>query len=718
MDGAPPIAVLDARGGLVAANRAAALAWDANSPGGVPFAFDAGRLDAALAQLAAHPGREVLLDCGDRPLARLRACEGHGAVALGDGAAGAAMDATTRWQFALDNSDEGLWDWDASTDKVYYSSIWKAHLGYADAEIGDTFAEWESRVHPDDRSAVDAALRRHFEGVDAQYSPLHRMRHKDGSWRWILTRGKVVSWNPDGSPRRIVGAHRDVTGEQKARLALEQTRAALHDFISAVPAHACVLAPDGTIVQTNQPWDDHYVAHGGGDPARLVGSNYFDACEVGDDAAGEGASVAAGIRDVIGGRSAGFASVYACHGVDGERWYDLRVTPLPGPLPRSVVVWHLDITGRDVASERLARVAAHVPGVIYQFRLRDDGTSHFPYASEGIRTIYGVTPEEVREDATAVFARLHPDDLARVAASIEESARALEPWRCEYRVRFEDGREIWVEGYATPRRESGAISWHGYITDITQRKTTELALVRAMADLGAYSRDLEDFAAIASHDLQEPLRKIRLFGGRLLDAATSLDAEHRDYLQRMVAATGRMSELIDDLLIYARAGAEPAAAVPVPLGPLVAGVLVDLEARIEATSARIAVGPLPVVAGEASQLRQVFQNLLGNALKFVVADRVPEIAIAAVPADPPPGAAGAWCEIAVADNGIGFDPAQAGAIFAPFRRLHDRSSYEGTGIGLAIVRRVVERHGGSVRAEARPGEGATFRLLLPLSRTD
>lgn len=714
MDGAPPIAVLDGAGALVRANRAAALAWDADCRGDRPLAFDGERLAAALAQIVAHPEREVLLDCGDRPLARLRAIAGHGAVALGDGAAGAAMDATTRWQVALDNSDEGLWDWDASTNTVYFSEVWKAHLGYRGAEIGDTFGEWESRVHPDDRDAAFAALRRHFDGRDAQYALLHRMRHKDGSWRWILARGKVAAWNPDGSPRRVIGTHRDVTREQEARLALEQARSALHDFISAVPAHACVLAPDGTIVQTNQPWDDHYAAHGGGDSARLVGSNYFAACEAGEDGAGEGAPVAAAIREVVAGRSEGHASVYPCHGMDAERWFDLRVAPLPGPPPRSVVVWHLDITARVLANERLTRVAAHVPGVIYQYRLRDDGSSHFPYASEGIRDIYGVSPDEVREDATPVFARLHPDDLARVAASIDESARTLEPWRCEYRVRFEDGREIWVEGYATPRREPGATSWHGYITDITQRKTTELALAKAMADLGTYNRDLEDFASIASHDLQEPLRKIRLFGGRLLEAAASLDAEHLDYLERMVAAAGRMSDLIDDLLVYARAGAEPAASAPVPLGPLVTGVLGDLEARVEATGARIAIGPLPVVAGESSQLRQVFQNLIGNALKFVVAGRQPEIAIRAAPAEPPPGSAGAWCEISVADNGIGFDPAQTGLIFAPFRRLHARAAYEGTGIGLAIVRRVVERHGGSIVPEPRPGEGVTFRLRLPL----
>jgi diguanylate cyclase (GGDEF)-like protein/PAS domain S-box-containing protein len=137
-----------------------------------------------------------------------------------------------------------------------------------------------------------------------------------------------------------------------------------------------------------------------------------------------------------------------------------------------------DITDRVESENRLIQLARNIPGVIYQFRMRTDGTSHFPYASDGIRDIYGVTPLEVREDASAVFAVLHPDDLEQISQSIQDSAANLSPWHCEYRVRFADGRIIWLLGHATPQREAdGSTIWHGYIKDISDRKQAEFLLI-------------------------------------------------------------------------------------------------------------------------------------------------------------------------------------------------------------------------------------------------
>ena len=137
-----------------------------------------------------------------------------------------------------------------------------------------------------------------------------------------------------------------------------------------------------------------------------------------------------------------------------------------------------DITDRVESENRLIQLARNIPGVIYQFRMRTDGTSHFPYASDGIRDIYGVTPLEVREDASAVFAVLHPDDLEQISQSIQDSAANLSPWHCEYRVRFADGRIIWLLGHATPQREADSSTiWHGYIKDISDRKQAEFLLI-------------------------------------------------------------------------------------------------------------------------------------------------------------------------------------------------------------------------------------------------
>jgi PAS domain S-box-containing protein len=355
--------------------------------------------------------------------------------------------------------------------------------------------------------------------------------------------------------------------------------------------------------------------------------------------------------------------------------------------------------------------------MIYQYHVGPDGSAGFPYSSDGIRSLFGVTPEAARTDASRVLAAVHPDDFVQVRDSILRSSATLTPWRREFRVRLPDGQTIWAEGNSTPVVASdGSVSWYGYAADITARKLAEQALKRALEDLQHRNRDLQDFASIASHDLQEPLRKIRMFGDRLAGSIVGLHSEQHDQLTRMVGAAERMSILIDDLLAYSRAGIANDDGGPVDLGELVAEVLVDLEGRTAESDARIEIGPLPRVDGDRVQLRQVLQNLLANALKFRMPGRQPLIRVTGervAAAAFEPGVA-AWARIRVSDNGIGFPPDKAESLFAPFRRLHSRAEYEGTGIGLAIVRRIVERHGGHITAIGRPGGGAEFVVDLPL----
>ena len=218
MEALAPLALLDGEGRLRLANPAAAAAWDATTSGAVPRRLEDAGLSRALVQLHEHPGREVLLDTVDGGAVRLRGA-GAGAVI----AAGA--DGGQRWQFALDGSEDGLWDWEIARRRVYFSPAWKAQLGYAEDELLDDPIEWEVRVHPDDREPTLAQLRRHLQGGDPQFNVVYRLRHRDGGWRWLLARGKVVAWSADGHPLRMVGTHRDVTEEREATLALERARA-------------------------------------------------------------------------------------------------------------------------------------------------------------------------------------------------------------------------------------------------------------------------------------------------------------------------------------------------------------------------------------------------------------------------------------------------------------------------------------------------------------
>ena len=239
-------------------------------------------------------------------------------------------------------------------------------------------------------------------------------------------------------------------------------------------------------------------------------------------------------------------------------------------------------------------------------------------------------------------------------------------------------------------------------------------------ELARSNRELEDFAFVASHDLQEPLRKIRAFGNRLESGYNDvIDERGRDYLARMLNAAERMSMLISDLLAFSRVSTRGKDFDDVNLKTAVESILGDLEIAITEKSAQINVGDLPTVRGDKSQLEQVFLNLLSNALKFQSEGVTPVVNVSAQDAteeetkDLLLSEEYEWTKITVSDNGIGFDQSFAEKIFAPFQRLHGRSEYKGTGIGLAVCRRIVERHNGQITATSAPGKGATFSIIMP-----
>ncbi len=239
-------------------------------------------------------------------------------------------------------------------------------------------------------------------------------------------------------------------------------------------------------------------------------------------------------------------------------------------------------------------------------------------------------------------------------------------------------------------------------------------------ELARSNRELEDFAFVASHDLQEPLRKIRAFGNRLESGYNDvIDERGKDYLARMLNAAERMSMLISDLLAFSRVSTRGKDFDDVNLKTAVESILGDLEIAITEKSAQINVGDLPTVRGDKSQLEQVFLNLLSNALKFQSEGVTPVVNVSAQDAteeetkDLLLSEEYEWTKITVSDNGIGFDQSFAEKIFAPFQRLHGRSEYKGTGIGLAVCRRIVERHNGQITATSAPGKGATFSIIRP-----
>jgi PAS domain S-box-containing protein len=298
-----------------------------------------------------------------------------------------------------------------------------------------------------------------------------------------------------------------------------------------------------------------------------------------------------------------------------------------------------------------------------------------------------------------------------------------------------DGRCFPVEFVRTAINENEQVVGAVLVfKDITERKRAEGALAQNAAELARSNAELEQFAFVASHDLQEPLRKIQAFGDRLKTKCDgAIAAEARDYLERMQSASARMRTLIDDLLAFSRVirSAEPF--VCVDLAAVTKEVLGDLEVRIEKSGAQVGVGNLPAIEADPMQMRQLLLNLIGNSLKFQPPGATPVVKIQAriigresatdttfikqlSASGERAYASEQFCEISVQDNGIGFDEKYMDKIFAVFQRLHGRNEYEGTGVGLAVCRRITDRHHGTIIAKSKLGQGTTFIVTLPVTQ--
>jgi PAS domain S-box-containing protein len=304
---------------------------------------------------------------------------------------------------------------------------------------------------------------------------------------------------------------------------------------------------------------------------------------------------------------------------------------------------------------------------------------------------------------------LHPEDMQATVDAWLHSVETGEIYQIEHRVRMMDGSYRWHLSRGVPilDEKGRIIRWFGTATDIHDLKLAEEQLRIYANRLEQSNRELEQFAFIASHDLQEPLRKIEMFGDLLLERAKSLEENERTYLDRMRNAAGRMRAMIEGLLQISRVATQGKPFVRVDLSRVTKEVLSDFEDQIEHSSARMDIGRLPSVTGDPLQLRQLLENLIGNAIKYRQPGKPPEIRIYAEQLPPDK------VQICIQDRGIGFPQEDADRVFEPFQRLVGRNQYEGSGIGLAICRRIVERHGGEIAAISEPGNGTTFFVTLP-----
>jgi PAS domain S-box-containing protein len=405
-----------------------------------------------------------------------------------------------------------------------------------------------------------------------------------------------------------------------------------------------------------------------------------------------------------------------------ELWILNKSAPLldeKGEL-QLVITNSTDITLQKTAEERIRQseerfrqLAESMPQIVWT--AGPDGTPDYFN-----RRWYEYTgfAEGANEDWHTV---LHPQDMKPALASWETSVKSGSPFQAEYRFRDKQGGYRWFLGKALPiqGRDGSINKWFGTSTDITDQKTIAEQLEKLVAirtaELQRSNDDLLQFAHVASHDLKEPLRKIKTFAGRLMDdSETRLSAKGQTYLGKMNSAADRMYSMIEGVLAYSTVNSEEQSIAEVSLGKILQQIETDLEVLIQQKEATIDHKELPVVEGSEVLLYQLFYNLVNNALKFSSPVRKPVITItgALVQTD-----AEAFAEIRVADNGIGFDPLQSERIFESFSRLNSKDRFEGTGLGLSLCKKIVQRHGGFITADGKVDQGAVFTVLLPVKQS-
>ena len=391
---------------------------------------------------------------------------------------------------------------------------------------------------------------------------------------------------------------------------------------------------------------------------------------------------------------------------------------------------------RQDALDRFRRLTELVPGVVYQFQLRPDGSFCMPYVSDAFQQMFRLSADEVRVDASKAVMRAHPDDLEGVTASIQASARNMTPWQHEYRLQFDDATECWVFGNSRPHREAdGSVLWHGFITDITERKLAEVELkahrkhleklvVARTAELTQSRDDAETanraksvFLANMSHELRTPMSGVLGMTDLALRCAT--DPKQIDWLNKSKGAAKHLLDVINDILDISKIESDRLTLEEknFPLAQTIDHVLQmqDASAQAKGLTLSLDIDPtLPdLLCGDALRLRQILINFTGNAIKFserggvvVHARRVEEDTQSIL------------LRIEVTDQGVGISPEQQARLFKPFIQADDSMNrkYGGTGLGLVISKRIALLMGGDAGVISQEGQGSTFWVTVRLRR--
>jgi len=625
------------------------------------------------------------------------------------------------YRLALDAAQLGTWHHDFRNDEIHLDARACEHFGVSRAILNR--AEFKACIEPADwQASSEDILPQPAQAKNNHRAVEFRVRRPDGDVRWLSSQISV-EYSDEDQPRalRTISVSRDITAVKQAEARLRESEARLRRFAEHSD-DALWLGDSDTMLPL-------YVS-----PAfeRMFGRplhNEFDNADTwlqsihADDRKE--------LEHLINTRyRTGFTVEFRIVRRDSSTiWARNRTFPIYDDRGELIHVGGIieDITQRKqfeeslrLERERFDRVVAVVPGVLYSYRRISSEQGQYTYMTPGLAELHGVTNEDLANNAATVFRWVPAEDVRMARSTVAEACQRLVQWRMDYRVMHPMKGLRWLSINAVPVRDADdTVTMHGLVVDITARKQAEEQVQRLNADLelrvqqrtaelSAANEELESFAYAVSHDLRAPLRAMWGFCDALIeDYGAALPQEAREYLQHVIDGSRHLGEIIDGLLALSRSTRGDLRRDPIDISVMAEKILRDI-ARVE-PQRRVtwAIQPGLRAYGDSRMIDAVLRNLLGNAWKYTALRAAGLIRVYAEFIDDE-------YFFFVEDNGAGFNMEHAEKLFLPFQRLHRQDEFQGLGIGLATVQRIVHRHGGKVHGSGIAGHGAKFCFSLPL----
>lgn len=612
-------------------------------------------------------------------------------------------ESNKRYEYVNKATSEAIWDWDIMTGEVFYGDGFNKLFGYDTSKLPMKFNIWEKRIHPEDHERITNSIDSFLISDLNNWSQEYRYLKADGSFAFVSDKAFIIR-NEDGYAIRMIGSMQDIT-----KIKEEEHHLRLMESVVSNTNDSVIITEiknDYPIVYVNEAF------------TKMTGYNLHDV-------KGKNPRILQGpktnketldkISNALKNWESSQATTINYKKNGNDFWVNFSISPIvneKGEYTHWISV-ERDVTDSINANEELKNqkkftdeILNNLPTDIAVF----DPSHNYLFINQ-----YGIKNKEIREwmigknDFDYTQLKGIDDGLARFRrAKFEECINNKEKTEWVDEHTSPDGSKNYKLRIFSPYFENNKLKFVvGYGVDITESKIAELKVIEAMESIKKSNSELEQFAYVASHDLQEPLRMITSFLTQLEKKyADALDEKAKEYIFYAVDGAKRMRHIILDLLEYSRVGKSNDKISAIDINEIVSDFEVLHSKQIEELNAVIVKKNLPVLKNYKTPIRQLFQNIISNGLKYHRKDIKPEIVIEAVSLND------SWM-FTISDNGIGIDKQYFSKIFEIFQRLHNKDEYSGTGIGLSISQKIIDKLGGKIWLESEIGKGSSFHFTIP-----